>query len=69
MRTDTEIKAEGMAALKGALDPVEVEKFILLLRRETFDYTEWQRSLWSDKKTSDIFDMGRKQAGAETTDR
>lgn len=66
MRTDTEIKAEGMAALKGALDPVEVEKFILLLRRETFDYTEWQRSLWPEKKTSDIFDMGRKQAEAKT---
>ncbi|KAB2934803.1 MAG: hypothetical protein F9K24_03225 [Leptonema illini] len=69
MRTDTEIKAEGMAALKGALDPVEVEKFILLLRRETFDYTEWQRSLWPEKKASDIFEMGRKQAGAETKGR
>ncbi len=69
MRTDTEIKAEGMAALKGALDPVEVEKIILLLRRETFDYTEWQRNLWPEKKTSDIFDMGRKQAGSETKNR
>jgi hypothetical protein len=66
MRTDIEIKEEGMAALKGALDPVEVERFILLLRRDSFDYAEWQRSLWPEKKTSDIFDMGRQQRGERT---
>ena len=66
MRTDTEIEEEGMAALKGALEPVEVEKFFLLLRRETFDYKEWQRSLRPEKKTSDIFEMGRKQRCEQT---
>lgn len=59
MRSEHIIRTEGMAALKEKLDPVEVEKFILMIRRDIFDYTEWQRNLWIDKNVSDIFKMGR----------
>ena len=43
MKTDSEIRAEGMAALVAALGPVEAERFIASLSRERFDYTEWRR--------------------------
>ena len=43
MKTDSEIRAEGMAALVAALGAVEAERFIASLSRERFDYTEWRR--------------------------
>lgn len=55
--TDTEIKLRGMEALIEALGEVQAEKFIALIRREPFDYTEWQRTLWSDKSVEEISRM------------
>ena len=43
MKTDSEIRAEGMAALEAALGPVEAARFIAPLSRKRFDYTEWRR--------------------------
>lgn len=59
MRTDTVIRYEGMKALRERLDIVEVEKFISLIIREPFDYTEWQRDLWKDKSFDEIFDAAK----------
>ena len=59
MRSDNIIRSEAMAALKEKLDPVEVEKFLVLLRRDQFDYTEWQRDLWKNKSVEEIFHTGR----------
>jgi hypothetical protein len=33
---------------------VQAEKFIALIRREPFDYTKWQRTLWSEKGVEEI---------------
>lgn len=55
MRTDTIIMYEGMRALREKLDIVEAEKFISLILKENFDYTEWQRDLWKDKTVDEIF--------------
>ncbi len=54
MLTDTEIKAAGVRALVEALGDVPAERFIALMRREPFDYTEWQRTLWPDKSLEEI---------------
>ncbi len=54
MRTDTEIRVEGVKALTSALGEVEAEKFIALIQREPFDYTEWQRALWNDRTVSEL---------------
>jgi hypothetical protein len=43
MKTDSEIRADGMSALIAALGPVEAERFIASLSRERFDYTAWRR--------------------------
>ena len=54
MRTDTEIRVQGLRALVDALGIVEAEKFISLILREPFDYTEWQQNLWPDKNVAEI---------------
>lgn len=54
MITDTEIKGRGLKALADALGHVEAERFITLLMREPFDYTEWRKSLWVERSVEDI---------------
>ena len=49
MITDTEIKQRGIKALIADLGNVQAERFITLIIREPFDYTEWQRDLWPDE--------------------
>ena len=48
MRSNTVIKNEGMRILTERLGPVDAGKFIVLLRREPFDYTEWRQDLYKD---------------------
>ncbi len=59
---------EGMKAIREKLDIVETEKFISLILRENFDYTQWQQNLWADKTVDEIFyaakAYGEKQAGS-----
>ncbi len=55
--TDTEIKIKGMDALIAALGEVYAEKFVTLVNREPFDYTTWQRNLWTDKSVEEISKM------------
>lgn len=52
--TDTELKVLGMEALIAALGEVRAEKFITLMNREQFDYTEWQRNLWEDQSVEEL---------------
>jgi hypothetical protein len=52
--TDTEIKLQGLEALINALGEVQAERFISLIQREPFDYTVWQRKLWTGKCVEEI---------------
>ncbi|NEP58528.1 MAG: hypothetical protein F6K31_16180 [Symploca sp. SIO2G7] len=54
MLTDTEIKLKGIEALINALGKVQAEKFISLILREPFDYTLWQKNLWSDASLEEL---------------
>jgi hypothetical protein len=54
MLTDTEIKTTGVRALIAALGDVQAEKFIALIQREPFDYTQWQQTLWNDRDVHEI---------------
>ena len=65
MITDTEIKATGFRALVAALGDVQAEKFIALIQREPFDYTQWQRTLWPDKSIEEISQAAMKLRQAE----
>ena len=48
MLTDTTLKTEGMRVLAENLGWIEAERFIALMLREPFDYTEWQRNLYKN---------------------
>lgn len=54
MITDTEVRIQGLRALVEALGTVEAERFISLLMREPFDYTNWQKQLWVNNSIEDI---------------
>jgi len=56
------IRYEGMRALRERLGPVEAEKFIVLIRREPFDYTEWQQTLWQNKSVDELFEAAKQQS-------
>lgn len=48
MITDNEIRLHGMQSLINTLGEVQAERFISLIKRENFDYTQWQRNLFSE---------------------
>ncbi len=58
--TDNEIKVQGIEALISSLGEVQAERFISLILREPFDYTEWQKKLWSDKSIEEISSLAMK---------
>ena len=60
MRTDTLIRTEGMDTLIKKLGLVEAERFIMLIQKETFDYTQWQENLFEDMTIEEIFDNASK---------
>ena len=51
MRTDSALRYEGMNALSRTLGAVDTERFISMVKRDTFDYTEWRRSNSCQKYT------------------
>ena len=51
MITETELKLK--VSLR-ELGKVEAERFIALIKKETFDYTQWQKSLWKDKDIEEL---------------
>jgi hypothetical protein len=67
MLTDTEIKVTGVDALVAALGEVQTEKFIALIQREPFDYTQWRRTLWPDKRIEEISEAAMKLRRADQT--
>ena len=54
MSTDTEVRIRGLRALVKALGTVEAERFITLILRAPFDYTQWQRQLWAEMSVDEI---------------
>lgn len=54
IQTDASIKKEGFEVLKNKLGEVNMERFIVLVNREKFDYTEWRKSLFEDLKLEEL---------------
>lgn len=54
MMTDTEIRVRGVQILAQYLGDVEMERFIALIQREPFDYTQWRQAIDSDQSIEDI---------------
>ena len=54
MITDTEIRIKGLKILAKYLGDVEAERFIALIQREPFDYTNWREGLDENLTIEDI---------------
>jgi hypothetical protein len=64
MKTDSAIRAEGMAALVAALGAVEAERFIASLSRERFDYTEWRRRHLPQMSVAELSELASQKTKA-----
>lgn len=59
MKTDTDIRFEGIRALMQTLGTVEAERFIALINRERFDYTEWRKNQWQEETVTSLANRAR----------
>jgi len=55
MKADALIRTEGMNALIKNLGLIEAERFVMLIQKDTFDYTKWQENLFEDMTLKDIY--------------
>ena len=60
IRTDTALKQEAMNILIANLGLVDAERFLVLISRESFDYTEWRRDHLPEE--ADVRALSRKAA-------
>ncbi|RKX83977.1 MAG: hypothetical protein DRP58_07885 [Spirochaetes bacterium] len=54
MQTDALIKKEGFEVLRNKLGEVNMERFIVLVNRDKFNYTEWRKNLFEDLKLEEL---------------
>ena len=59
MKTDIDIRFEGIRLLMQVLGTVEAERFIALINRERFDYTEWRKNQWQDETVASLATRAR----------
>ena len=52
--TETTLRCAGMRVLIDKFGHVNAEKFISLISREPFDYTEWQRNLFDNMSVEEL---------------
>lgn len=72
MKVYAEIKAAGFEILFRHLGLVEAERFIALIQREKFDYTQWRQTLFADLSGEEIsrqaMEFQRRKPVSATTD-
>ena len=61
MRTDNVLRGDAMNLLLKGLGEIETERFIYLIKREHFDYTEWQRTLWDDMTIDEVYQLAARR--------
>ncbi|ATG89722.1 hypothetical protein [Methylomonas koyamae] len=61
MKTDAEIIGAGFQALFSSLGMVDAERFIMLIKREQFDYTQWQTQLWKNETAESLSEKAQKE--------
>ncbi|WP_026602740.1 hypothetical protein [Methylomonas sp. 11b] len=54
MKTDAEIIHSGFESIFSTLGMVDAERFIMLIKRDKFDYTQWQKQLWSNESVESL---------------
>ncbi|NOT12510.1 MAG: hypothetical protein HOP23_11865 [Methylococcaceae bacterium] len=51
---DDEIRAKGLQILTQYLGDIKMERFIALIQREPFDYTQWRQAIDGDDSIEEI---------------
>ena len=57
MRTDNIVRIDAINTLLQNLGEIDTERFICMIKRDTFDYTEWRRELFKGKTIEEIHAM------------
>jgi hypothetical protein len=65
MLAEMALRNEGMRVLIDNLGAVKAERFISLIIREPFDYTEWQRDLFNDLSVKELSNLAMKEYGKD----
>ena len=60
--SDNELAMTGMNVLRKRFGPVDAERFVYLLVKDRFDYTEWQKNLF---KGETVRSLGEKMMAFE----
>ena len=65
--TDSELKNKCFTILAEQVGSVEMERFIMLLNRDTFDYTEWRKdNLFQGETVDSLCDQIEQFQAAQT---
>ena len=54
MKADHILRYEAMELLLRKLGAVDAERFISMVKRDTFNYTEWRRGQWNEMTIEEI---------------
>jgi hypothetical protein len=60
MKTDIELRSDGMKLLRSQLGLVESERFLTLMLREPFNYTRWRQTQWNDESVAALAEKARR---------
>jgi hypothetical protein len=66
MYAEMALRNQGLKVLINSLGKVEAERFISLIIREPFDYTEWQRDLFNDMSVKELSNLAMKEYKSNT---
>lgn len=62
--SDNELRINGFTLLSNAFGDVEAERFVMLMNREPFDYTEWRReNLFQGETVDSLMDAAEARYG------
>jgi hypothetical protein len=61
MLAETALRREGMKLLRERFGLVEAERFIALMHRESFDYTEWRRDMFEGMSVREISSLAMQE--------
>jgi hypothetical protein len=60
MVAEMALRTKGMEVLINSLGKVEAERFISIIIKEPFDYTEWQRDLFNNVSVRELSSLAMK---------
>ncbi|MGL6194833.1 MAG: hypothetical protein ACRC2T_08435 [Thermoguttaceae bacterium] len=59
MKTDVVLRSDGMRILAQHLGIVEAERFVTLIKRDPFDYTQWRQGLFQGVSLDDFLERAK----------